>query len=144
VIRQANKYDKTEVIEIIKECYRQEQFETQISLDNDEYYEKLFASILAGCGVIFIEEGKGVLVAIINPSAFDPKTLVMNCLAWVVKKEHRNKFVSYRLIKAYIDYAEQLKQKGKINYYTVNKTSKTPDIDYLKLGFCKADEIWAK
>lgn len=144
MIRQANKYDKTEVIQILKECYWQEQFETKIDLDNEQYYEQLFSSIIAGSGVIFIEQGKGVLVAIINPSVFDPKTLVMNCLAWVVNKKHRNKFVSYKLIKTYIEYAEKLKQEGRIKYYTVNKASITPDINYAKLGFRKTDEVWIR
>ena len=144
MIRQANKYDKTEVIETIKTFYREENFETKIDLNNNEYYDQMFSSIIAGRGVIFIEEGKGLLVAMINNSIFDPKTLILNCIAWIVNKEYRNKTTGYKLLKAYITYAEQLKQKGQIKYYTIGKTTKTPNMKYQKLGFRKTDEIWAR
>lgn len=144
MIRQANKYDKTEVIQMMKEFYKELKFETEIGLDNDEYYYQLVDVMLAGRGVIFIAEGKGLLLALINQTIFDPKTLIMNCLAWVVKPEYRNKTVSYRLLKAYIDYAEQLKKDGRIKYYTLGKTTKTPDINYTKLGFRKTEETWAR
>lgn len=144
MIRQANKYDKTQVIEMMKEFYLQTDFDTKIDLDNNDYQEQLFNQIVVGRGVIFIEENIGLLVAIINASIFDPKTLTMNCLAWAVKPEHRNKSVGHDLIKAYIDYAEQLKDQGRIKYYTIGKTPKTPNINYEKLGFRKTDETWAR
>ena len=144
MIRQANKYDKTQVIQMMKEFYQQTNFDTEINLDNYEYQEQLFDAVIAGRGVIFIAENIGLLVAIINPSIFDPKTLVMNCLAWAVKPEHRNKSIGQNLINSYIDYAEKLKQQGRIKYYTIGKTPKTPDIDYSKLGFRKTDETWAR
>ena len=144
MIRQANKYDKTIVIEMMKEFYDELQFETKIDLDNKEHHEQLFNSIIAGRGIIFLEENKGLIIGVINPTFFCPKTLVMNCLAWAVKQKYRNTPLGYRLLKTYIDYAEKLKQQQRIKYYTINKTPKTPNMDYTKLGFRKTDEVWAK
>lgn len=144
MIRQATKYDKNEIVKIIEECYLEEDFDTKVELGNYDYYNAVFSSIVAGMGVIFIEQGKGVIVAVINHSIFDPKTLILNCIAWVVRKQYRNTTVAYRLLKSYIEYAEQLKAEGRIKYYTIGKTSKTPNLDYAKLGFRKTDETWAR
>lgn len=144
MIRQANKYDKTEVIEMMKQFYLETEFETKIDLDNYEYQSQMFDAIVAGRGVIFLKEKIGLLVAIIAPSVFCPKTLVMNCLTWAVKPEYRNKTIGHELVTAYVEYAEQLKAQGRIKYYTIGKTPKTPDIDYTKLGFRKTDETWSR
>lgn len=144
MIRQANKYDKTEVIEMMKEFYKELQFETQIALDDEQHWDQLYASIIHGRGVIFIEQNVGLVMAVITPTIWCTKTLVLNCLAWVVKPQHRNKTIAYRLITKYIEYAEQLKKDGRIKYYTLGKTPKTPNIDYTKLGFRKTDETWVR
>lgn len=144
MIRQATKYDKKLVIELMKQFYYETNFDTEIDLNNIEYQEKMFDTIVAGHGVIFIAENMGLLVAVINGSAFDPKTLILNCLAWAVRKQNQNQLIGKQLLDSYIQYAEELKKQGRIKYYTINKTPKTPNIDYSKFGFCKIDEVWAK
>jgi N-acetylglutamate synthase-like GNAT family acetyltransferase len=144
MIRQATKYDKKQIIEMMKGFYEELQFETEIALDNEQYYDNVLTAIFAGRGIIYIIDNVGLIIGIVNPSFFDPKTLALNCVAWAVKPKYRNKTYAYRLLKAYTEYAEGLVQEGRIKYYTLGKTPKTPDMDYTKLGFRKTDEVWVK
>jgi N-acetylglutamate synthase-like GNAT family acetyltransferase len=144
MIRQATKYDKPQIIEMMKEFYKELKFETEISLDNESYWDDLLNTVIYGRGVIFINDNVGLVFAIINPTLWCPKTLVMNCVAWAIKPQYRNTTKGYRLLKAYVDYAEKLKQEGRIKYYTLGKTPKTPSMDYTKLGFRKTDEVWVR
>ena len=81
-------------------------------LDNVEYWNRLLDSILAGQGVVFLEDGKGLLMALITHTAWCDKTYQMMELAWYVKPEYRNSSIGYRLLKAYIEYGKQLKEQG--------------------------------
>jgi N-acetylglutamate synthase-like GNAT family acetyltransferase len=144
MIRQANRYDKTQIINLIRDCYLEMQFETKVSLDNEQYWNQLLDQVFAGRGVIFIKDNVGLVFAMFNSTIWCPKTLVLHCLAWVVKPEYRNKTIAYRLLKTYTDYADKLKDEGRIQYYTLNKTTKTPNMNYQKLGFRKADEVWVR
>jgi hypothetical protein len=63
-------------------------------------------------------------------------------LAWYVKPQYRMGMVGVRLLKAYIDYAKQLKQQGRIKLFTITKMISSPDFDYSKLGFQKIEENW--
>ena len=99
-------------------------------------------SILAGQGVIFIEEGKGLLAALIMPSIWNDKVFVMHELAWYVRPEHRRSSIGYRLLKAYILYGNELKNKERIKYFTLSKLDTSPNLKYEKQGFRKKDENW--
>ena len=144
MIRQATKYDKPQIVKLMKEFYSELNFDTEISLDNEDYWDNLLNTIIYGRGVIFIDDNIGLVIGIINSTLWDPKTLTLNCVAWAVKPEYRNKTYGYSLLKAYIDYAEQLVKEGRIKYYTLGKTPKTPNMNYTKLGFRKTDETWVK
>lgn len=144
MIRHANKFDKDHVLELLREAYADIKFETKINIENYEYQGRVFDAVVAGRGVIFLEENKGLLGAIIAPTFFDNKTFVMNCMAWIVRPKYRNTRLAYALMKEYIAYGEKLKQEGRIAYYTIGKTPHTPDMDYTKLGFRKTDETWAR
>ena len=111
-------------------------------LYNIEYWNKLLDSILAGHGIIYIEDGVGLIMGIVMPTIWCDKTLVLNELAWYVKPEHRNTTVGYRLLKAYVDYGKQLKEQGRIKMFTIAKMVTSPDLKYGRFGFSKLDEIW--
>jgi len=76
------------------------------------------------------------------PSIWSPQILVLQELAWYVLPEYRNTTIGYRLVKAYLNYAEQLVRNDRIRYYTLNKMVSSPNLKYEKLGFRKIDEIW--
>lgn len=142
MIRQATKYDKTQIIEMMQLFRAESHIEQYRDLDNVEYWNRLLDSILAGQGIIYIEDGIGLIMGVVMPTIWCDKTLVLNELAWYVKPEHRNTTVGYRLLKAYVDYGKQLKELGRIKMFTIAKMVTSPDLKYGRFGFSKLDEIW--
>ena len=142
MIRQATKYDKTEIIEMMQLFRAEADIEQYRHLDNIVYWNKLLDSILAGQGIIFLEEGKGLIMALITHTAWCDRTFQMYELAWYVKPEYRNTTVGYRLLKEYIDYGKQLKEQGRIKLFSIAKMVSSPNIKYDKFGFNKLYETW--
>ena len=142
MIRKATKYDKPQIIEMMKAFRSESNIEQYKHLDNLTYWNKLLDTILAGQGVIFIDDGKGLIMALITHTAWCDRTFQMYELAWYVKPEFRNTTVGYRLLKEYIDYGKQLKEQGRIKLFTIAKMVTSPDIKYDKFGFKKLDETW--
>jgi len=130
MIRQATKYDKTEIIEMMQLFRAEADIEQYRHLDNIVYWNKLLDNILAGQGVIFLEEGKGLIMALITHTAWCDRTFQMYELAWYVKPEYRNTTVGYRLLKEYIDYGKQLKEQGRIKLFSIAKMVSSPNIKY--------------
>ena len=116
-----------------------EQFQ---NIDNEPYWNRLLDNIIAGMGVVFIEDGKGLIMALISHTAWCDKTYQMYELAWYVKPEFRNTSVGYRLLKTYVDYGKQLKEEGRIKLFSIAKMVTSPDVKYTKFGFAKLDENW--
>lgn len=141
-IRQANKHDKTEIIKMMKLFKAESNIKQYQNLDNEIYWHRLLDNILAGMGIVFIEEGKGLLMAIITPTIWCDKTFQMQELAWYVLPEYRNTTVGYRLLKSYIDYGNKLKQEGRIAIFAIGKMITSPNVKYEKFGFTKLDENW--
>jgi len=142
VIRQANKFDKQDIIEMMIEFKSESNIQELRELHNPEYWDQLLNTILAGAGVIFIELNKGFVMALIAPSVWCNKTLQLYELAWYVKPELRNTSIGYRLLKQYVDYGNQLKQSGRIKFFSIGKMVTSPNIKYEKFGFKKLDENW--
>jgi GNAT superfamily N-acetyltransferase len=142
MIRKATKYDKIQIIEMMKLFRAESNIEQFQDIDNEPYWNRLLDNILAGAGVVFIEEGKGLIMALISHTAWCDKTYQMYELAWYVKPEYRNTTVGYRLLKTYVDYGKQLKAEGRIKLFSIAKMVTSPDVKYNKFGFAKLDENW--
>jgi len=142
VIRQATKYDKIQLQEMIRMFRDESPIQQYKDIDNPEYFDSLVDSIIAGRGVIFIEDNVGFIMGLISPVIWCDKTLAMYELAWYVKPEYRMGIVGVRLLKSYLNYAKQLKEQGRIKLFTITKMVTSPDFDYSKLGFKKIEENW--
>jgi N-acetylglutamate synthase-like GNAT family acetyltransferase len=142
MIRQASKYDKKQIIQMMIEFKNESNLKAYENINNFIYWNKLLDSILAGQGVIFIDDNIGLIMGIITPSIWCDKTLCLHELAWYVKPEYRYKSVGYKLFKKYIECANELKSMGRIKLFTMAKLHNSPDIDYSKFGFTKIDESW--
>ena len=130
-MRTATKYDKP----IIKDLMRSFR-------DESTYLDHLLDSILAGQGIIFIEENKGLIIGMITPSVWNDKVLIMHELAWYVKPEYRKSSIGYRLFMAYRLHGKELQNNGRIKYFTMTKLDTSPLLKYEKYGFKKKDENW--
>lgn len=142
MIRQANKFDKQDIISLMLEFKNESDIQELREINNPEYWDRLLNTILAGAGIIFIEPGKGLIMGLISHSAWCDKTLQLYELAWYVKPEYRNTSLGYRLLKSYVDYGNELKQSGRIKFFTIAKMVTSPDIKYDRFGFKKLDENW--
>lgn len=142
MIREANRFDKEDVIELMKEFRDSADFIEILADDNVAYWNRLLDNIFAGSGKIFYSEGKGLLMCVIMPSIWDDKTFALHELAWYVKPDYRQGTTGYRLFQAYIEYGNELKKAGRIKYYTMTKLDVSPELDYSKYGFRKKDENW--
>jgi GNAT superfamily N-acetyltransferase len=142
MIRQATKYDKIDVIEMLKMFRDEAEVDYVKQLTDETYINKVLDNIIAGQGVIFLEQGKGLIMAVITHTAWCDRTLQMYELAWYVKPEYRNTTIGYRLLKEYIDYGKQLKKQGRIKLFSIAKMVSSPNIKYDKFGFKKLDETW--
>lgn len=142
MIRQATKYDKTEIIDLMK-CFRAESPVEEIYGENDEtHWNLLLDNLFAGAGAVFIEERKGLLMCMVLPTIWSSKVYGLHELAWYVKPEFRNGMTGYKLLKAYIEFGNSLKQQNRIKFFTLSKLPQTPSMNYEKLGFAKLDENW--
>ncbi|CAB4121934.1 hypothetical protein UFOVP17_29 [uncultured Caudovirales phage] len=144
MIRQANKFDKPQIIEMLQMFRDESPIQQYKKLNNAEYINRLIDSIIAGRGVIFIADGIGMIMGITIPTIWDDTKLALYELAWYVKPEYRSTaaLTGYRLFRTYVDYAKQLKSDGKIVLYTMAKMTTSPDINYGKYGFTKIEESW--
>lgn len=142
MIRKATKYDRIQLQEMVRMFRDESPIQQYKDIDNPEYFNSLIDSIIAGRGVIFIEDNVGFIMGIISPVVWCNKTYAMYELAWYVKPQYRMGIVGVRLLKEYIDYAKQLKEQGRIKLFTITKMVTSPDFDYSKLGFKKIEENW--
>jgi GNAT superfamily N-acetyltransferase len=142
MIRQATRHDKQQIIVMMKLFRREANIQQYKDLDNEPYWNRLLDTILAGAGVIYIEDGVGLIMALITPSVWCDKTLYMQELAWYVVPEKRNTSIGYRLLKKYVEYGNELKAQGRITMFAMAKMVTSPDIKYGKFGFTKLDENW--
>jgi hypothetical protein len=142
MIRQATKYDKTQIIQMMKEFREEADLPELLGVDNEEHWNTMLDGILAGQGVVFLEEEKGLLMAMVLPTIWCNKTFAMHELAWYVRPKQRNTTTGFRLFANYIVYAKQLKEQGRIKYFTMSKLDVSPNLKYEKYGFRKKDENW--
>jgi GNAT superfamily N-acetyltransferase len=142
MIRQATKYDKTQIIQMMKQFRAEANFPELLKVDNEQHWNTMLDGIFAGQGVVFLDEGKGLLMAIVLPTIWCNKTFAMHELAWYVCPEERNTTIGFRLFAAYLAYGKQLKEQGRITYFTITKLDTSPNFKYEKYGFRKKDENW--
>lgn len=142
MIRQATKYDKNQIIQMMLEFKEESKIQAYKDINNLLYWNKLLDNILAGQGVIFIEDNIGLIMGIVAPSIWCDKTFCLHELAWYVRPQYRYKTIGYKLFKKYIDCANELKSLGRIKLFTIAKLHNSPDIDYSRFGFTKTDENW--
>lgn len=140
MIRHATKYDKTEIMQMMREFHAEADL-PEIP-QNEEYFGVLLDNIFAGQGVVFLEDQKGLLMAMIMPTIWCNKTYAMHELAWYVRPQNRDTTTGFRLFASYLAYGKQLKEQGRIKYFTMTKLNTSPNMKYEKYGFRKKDENW--
>jgi GNAT superfamily N-acetyltransferase len=143
-MREATIHDKMQIMEMMVKFRDESGFNEFMHFTNESHFFSMLDNIFAGQGIIYIEENKGLLMAMVLPSIWCNKTYGLHELAWFVLPEYRNTTIGYRLFKAYIAYAKKLKTIGRIKYFTMTKLDNSANFDYAKYGFTKKDENWVQ
>lgn len=142
MIREANRYDKDEIVTMMKEFRDSADFVEILAVDNVAYWHQLLDHIFAGAGKIFYQPGKGLLMCVIMPSVWDDKMFLLHELMWYVRPQYRGSRIGFKLFKAYLEYGKELKNSGRIQYFTMTKLDSSPDFKYARYGFRVKDINW--
>jgi N-acetylglutamate synthase-like GNAT family acetyltransferase len=146
MIRQANRFDEPQIIEMLKHFRDNAPIKQMKECDNTQHISTLIHHILVGRGILLVAEENNVLVGMIvgyiSASLWDPKLLVLNELAFWVEPEHRGSTAGYRLLKKYNELAQELVKNKRITLYTMTKMVNSPDLDYGRFGYKKVEEHW--
>ncbi len=145
MIRVATKYDTDTILDMLRNYRNATPIEELKEANDAEYVKSILNHIFAGLGVVLLAETDkpvGMLIAMIMPNFWHQSMSEMQELAYWVEPEHRGGTAGYRLLKAYVDYAEDLKQNNRIKHYSISKMVNSPDIKYDRFGFRKLEERW--
>ena len=144
MVRTATRADVATIITMLKH-YRDAGAELQEHNHNRAHVERLVEHIIVGAGCAFIAENQGqptgLLLAIKTANLWNPNQWFLQELAYWVEPTARSGRTGYRLLQAYCDYGDRLKDQGSIEYYTISQTPKT-QLKYNRVGFHLAHETW--
>ena len=148
MIRQANKFDVPQIVEMLKEYRDAAPLEILKQANDQEYIERFLLDLIVGSGFILVAEKEdkliGMLIAGIVPNLWNPKISQCSEIAYWVKPECRGSTAGYRLIKEYTKECDKLFKSGRIQMITISKMINSPDLKYQKFGFEKLEETWVK
>ena len=141
-MRQANHFDRKEIIKMMVEFRDSADFVEISASTNTTNVNRLLDQIFAGAGAIFYEPDKGLLASLIAPSIWDHEVLILHEIAWYVRPQYRGSRIGFKLFKAYLEYGKELKNSGRIQYFTMTKLDSSPDFKYARYGFRVKDINW--
>ena len=138
MIRLANKFDIPILIAMIQEFSKEtliQKYKDQALWDK-KYVGNLLYSLILGRGFIVIDENlKGMIIAMITPNVWCPKSNQLNELAWWVAPEARNGSLGGKLWIEFNKQAQKLLDEKRIDVVMTSLMANSPKIDYSKRGF---------
>ena len=148
-IRQANKFDIPQIFDMLRH-YRDAGSLSNIAgaeeIISDETPKKIMAYILAGAGIALVAEAEGKLagriLAIKSPQLWDHTKYIMTEICLWVEPEFRGSTAGYRLINAYVEACDDLKDSGHIINYTISQMN-GQTLKYERFGFKPIETTWS-
>ena len=148
MIRQANKFDIVDIVQMLKKYRLAAPTKFLQEANDQEHIERLLAHLLAGAGFVLLaiknEKPVGMVMAARHANIWNPLAMQISEIAFWVDEEHRGGRTAHRLLHAYIEQCEQLKQSNNIQFFTLSKMSNSPHLSYDRFGFEKLEETWIK
>jgi N-acetylglutamate synthase-like GNAT family acetyltransferase len=144
-IRDASPFDIPDILDMLRSYRMLTPLPFLAEADDAEYVTQMLTELMAGKGLVLIADKDGVaglLVAVIAPSMWSPKHVVMTEMAYWVEPECRGGTMGYRLLAEYKQRGDELKKNGRICNYLISKMSNSPNLQYQKFGFEKLEEFW--
>lgn len=138
MIRLATRQDIPRLLQMIEEYNKEiaiKKYKDQ-SLWDRQYITNLLFTLIIGKGFILIDdEYRGMLLAIIAPNVWCPKSNELNELAWWVEPEHRNGTLGGKLWLEFNKQAQKLLDEKRVDVVYTSLMVGSPTIDYSKRGF---------
>jgi len=144
-IRDASPFDIPDILDMLRSYRRLTPLPFLAEADDAEYVTKMLTELMVGKGLVLIADKDGIagmLIAVIAPSMWSPKHLIMTEMAYWVEPECRGGTMGYRLLAEYKKRGDELKKNGRITNYLISKMSNSPNLQYQKFGFEKLEEFW--
>ena len=144
-IRDASPFDIPDILDMLRSYRKMTPLPFLAEADDAEYVTQMLTELMAGKGLVLIADKDGVaglLIAVIAPSMWSPKHVVMTEMAYWVEPECRGGTMGYRLLAEYKQRGDELKKNGRICNYLISKMSNSPNLQYQKFGFEKLEEFW--
>lgn len=144
-IRDASAFDIPAILDMLRQYRAQTPLPFLADADDAVYVTQVLTEAMAGKGLVLVsetDEVNGMLIAGIAPSLWSPKHLVMTEMAYWVNPSARGSSAGYRLLSAYAEHGQALKDQGRIAAFFVSKMVNSPDLQFQKFGFTKLEEFW--
>lgn len=146
-IRDASPFDIPALLDMLRQYRDAAPIPFLREADDAIHITQVLAQAMAGRGVVLVSETdeiNGMLIAGIAPSLWCPEHLVMTEMAYWVNPQARGSSAGYRLLKAYTEHGQALKDQGRIAAFFISKMTNSPDLKYQKFGFTKLEEFWVR
>lgn len=145
-IRDANPFDVPVLLDMLRAYRSHTPLPFLAEADDAEYITRLLTELMAGRGLVLVVDSPdgvvGMLMAQIGASVWSPKHLWMQELAYWVNPEARGSSAGYRLLRAYVEHGQALKDGKRIAAFGISKMVNSPDLNYERFGFTKLEETW--
>lgn len=145
MIRLANKFDIPRIIEMLWD-YHDSGNISNMEIEDDTTATKILSTIVAGAGIGLVSEQNkkltGMLLALCVPYLWDNSKLVMTEIAYWVDLDHRGSTAGYRLLKHYTEMCDELKDQGRIQFYTMSQMH-GQELNYSRFGFKPIETTWS-
>lgn len=138
MIRLATRQDIPNLLMMVKDYCEETIIETYKNkeLHDKQYVGNLLFSMIMGKGFVLIDDDyRGMLLALITPNIWCPKSLQLNELAWWVEPEFRNTSLGGKLWIEFNKMAQKMLDDKRIDVVYTSLMGTSPLIDYEKRGF---------
>lgn len=142
MIRKAARYDIPMLLDLIREynkeipinIYKNEE------LHDEKYVTNLLYTIIKARGFILIDDDfKGMLIAVVIPNIWCPKSNELHELAWWVKPEYRQSSLGGKLWLEFNKEAQKMLDEKRVSVVYTSLMVNSPSIDYEKRNFIKLE-----
>lgn len=148
MIRLANRFDTEDIIDMFLDFAKTSAYSNLVPEDPDLDHISNMIRACAHAGFVLVgevnDEPVGFLIAIRQPSMWDPRLMNLQETIWYVKPEYRKTSIGGKLFLEYSRRAEEMLASGEITHYTTTRMSTTPDLDLEKRGWQLKEKMYMK
>lgn len=145
MIRRASIFDMNFLICAMVEYAEEAKIDVLNNNHNAEHVKQVFRNIMAGKGVILMDDRRrGFLAAAIAPNLWNPELLQLSEIAFWVDPAYRGGSVGGRLFLEFNRIADEMLKEGQVHLITTSLRGESPKLDYIKYGYTSNETTYIK